>query len=90
MEELKQYLRSLSPHEKVDFARRIGTTIGYLRKALSVGAEFGIRTCVAIERESGGAVTVDDLIPDVDWGEFAKRRGARLIASKQASPRVAQ
>lgn len=46
---------------------RCGTTIGYLRKGISVGARFGSALCIAIERESGGAVTCEELDPEADW-----------------------
>lgn len=61
--ELRAYLNLLSQEEQAAFAEGVGTSIGYLRKAISVGQEFGSDLALAIERESGGRVTIDDLRP---------------------------
>ena len=77
--DLRSYLNSLSPADQADFAARVGTTIGYLRKALSVRSAFGPELAVAIERESGGAVTRKDLFPtrwNLIWPELADRGAA--------------
>lgn len=66
MNELRLYLNSLSPDEQKDFAAQCGTTIGYLRKALSKNHELGAALCVLIERASSGAVTRRHLHPG-DW-----------------------
>jgi DNA-binding transcriptional regulator YdaS (Cro superfamily) len=67
MEALRTYINDLPVPEQALFAVRCGTTIGYLRKALSVGARIGESICINIERESLGAVRCEDLRPDVDW-----------------------
>ncbi|MFP1897205.1 transcriptional regulator [Lonsdalea quercina] len=66
MDELKNYLNSLSVGEQRDFAARCGTSIGYLRKALSKNHELGAALSVLIERESNGIVTRKHLHPN-DW-----------------------
>lgn len=48
-------------------AAACGTSLGYLRKACSTGQRIGEKICIAIERESDGAVRCEDLRPDVDW-----------------------
>ncbi|HEY0878970.1 MAG TPA: YdaS family helix-turn-helix protein [Zeimonas sp.] len=67
MDKLRAYLNSLPVAEQIEFAIRCKTSIGYLRKALAVKANLGESLCIAIERESGGAVRCEDLRPDVDW-----------------------
>lgn len=69
MDALLAYLNSLSTDERQAFAAAVGTSIGYLRKACTVGHLLGADTCVAIEEASGGQVTRRDLRPD-DWGRF--------------------
>lgn len=66
MDELRIYLNSLSTEEQRMFSTHCGTTIGYLRKALSKGQELGASLSVLIERESEGAVTRKHLHPE-DW-----------------------
>ena len=77
--DLRSYINSLPPREQEDFASRAGTTIGYLRKAISVKAAFGAELAVNIERASSGAVTRKDLFPDRwhrMWPELADNGAA--------------
>lgn len=67
MDELIAYLKTLNADGKSDFCQRCGTTIGYLRKASSIGQRLGESLCINIERESGGIVRCEQLRPDVDW-----------------------
>lgn len=65
MNTLRIYLNSKSRDEQIAFAKRCGTSIGHLRNILC-----GFRVCseslaIAIEIESGGAVTVEELRPDL-------------------------
>lgn len=55
--------------EQSSFAQRCGTTVGYLRKAVSVGQLLKVVVCVSIERETHGQVTRKDLRPD-DWQDI--------------------
>lgn len=68
MNELRAYLNSLPPCEQAMYARRCGTSVGYLRKALSKGQTLGESLCINLERESKRAVTCEQLRADVDWG----------------------
>ncbi len=51
MEELRIFLNSLSSDEQRMFACECGTSIGYLRKALSKGQVLGASLCVLIAGE---------------------------------------
>ncbi|CAG9184205.1 helix-turn-helix domain-containing protein [Cupriavidus respiraculi] len=66
MEKLLAYLNDLSKTERAAFCAAIGTTEGYLRKAISTGRarHFKCELCVAIEMHSGGAVSRKDLRED--------------------------
>ncbi|MGU2444407.1 transcriptional regulator [Burkholderia cenocepacia] len=61
MDKLLSFLNQLDLGARADFCRRIGTTEGYLRKAISVGQRLGPELCVNIERESHLEVTRRDL-----------------------------
>lgn len=74
MDTLRTYLNGLSVDDQAAFANRCGSTVGYLRKALSVKSQLGINLCIEIERESGGAVRCEDLRPDIDWGYLRTSR----------------
>ncbi|HDR9439500.1 helix-turn-helix domain-containing protein [Burkholderia multivorans] len=69
MNKLKPFLSQMSPERRQQFCIDCGTTLGYVRKALSTGALFGPALCVAIERESAGSVTRRDLRPN-DWQDI--------------------
>lgn len=67
MDELLKYLNSLPADERERFAKACGTTVGYLRKACSVGTQLGESICIGAERESGRRIRCEWLRPDVDW-----------------------
>lgn len=69
METLRSYLKTLAPPEQADFARRAGTTIGYLRKALSTRQRFGGALVRQLHLESAGSVSLTDLRPDIWPGD---------------------
>lgn len=72
MEKLLHYLNSLTTDQQDDFASRCGTSVGYIRKAISTGQQFGEKLCINFDRESGGVVRVEDVRPDVDWAYLRK------------------
>ncbi|MFC5524036.1 transcriptional regulator [Polaromonas jejuensis] len=82
-----KYLSGLSPDERESFALRCGTSVGYLRKACSIGQRLGESLCINIERESHGAVPCEALRPDVDWAYLRNSRpelaGAQAPEQKQ-------
>jgi hypothetical protein len=78
MDTLRSYLATLPTVAQAEYARRAGTSIGYLRKALSKGQRFDGALARRLDEESGGRVSRYELRPDV-FGE-AKRRKARAAA----------
>lgn len=64
MEPLRTYLATLTPPDQAAYAVRAGTTIGYLRKALSKGQRFDGALARRLDEESGGAVPKEVLRPD--------------------------
>lgn len=73
---LRKYLATLSPDDQAAYAERAGTTIGYLRKALSKGQRFDGALARRLDEESGGAVCRHGLRPDV-FGPPPKRQKAK-------------
>lgn len=67
MEELIAYLNSLDTTEQQSFATNCGTSVGYIRKAVSTGQKIGESLCINFERESNGMVRCERVRPDVDW-----------------------
>lgn len=67
MDKLLAYLNSLQCEEREAFARRCGTSVGYLRKAGSVKQQLSEGLCLRIYAESAGKVGLEDLRPGVDW-----------------------
>lgn len=67
MEKLRIFINSLeSEKQRVDFANKCKTTIGYLRNAIHNKKKLGSKLSVLIEKHSLGKVTRIDLHPD-DW-----------------------
>ena len=67
MDSLRTYLNGLSREDQDAYASRCGTTVNYLRKAMSTGQRLGAGLAVLLARESEGAVRLDSIRPDVDW-----------------------
>ena len=67
MEQLRAFLNGIELSEQILFAARCGTTVGYLRKSICTGARLGAQICIAIERETHGAIRCEQLRPDVEW-----------------------
>ena len=65
MESLRSYLNSLTPADQAAYAKRCGTTIGYLRKALSTKPNLDGALVRRLDEESSGAVSRNDLRPDI-------------------------
>jgi len=65
MHSLRQYLTTLTPPQRAEYARRAGTTLRYLTKALSAGDRFGGVVSRRLDEASGGAVSKHELRPDI-------------------------
>lgn len=76
METLRDYINRLSTDEQNEFAARAGTTIGFLRKAISVKQKLGEGICIRLVKASEGSLTPEDLRPDVDWDVVRDSRAA--------------
>lgn len=74
MDELREYLTTLTPEQQAKYAVRAGTTIGYLRKALSLRQRFDAALARRLDEESAGAVPRHGLRPDVFDPPAKKRR----------------
>lgn len=68
MQTLRDFLSTLSVPAQAEYAARAGTTIGYLRKALSKGQRFDGALARRLDEESGGLVSRHELRPDI-FGE---------------------
>lgn len=64
---LSTYLDKLNPVDQQTFAKRCGTSVDYLKQIASGTRRPGAKLAVDIERESLGAVPVEELLPEVDW-----------------------
>lgn len=72
METLRTYLSTLSTVDQAAYAKRCGTTIGYLRKALSTKPRLDGALVRKLDEQSQGKVSRSDLRPDI-FGESKKR-----------------
>lgn len=83
MDKLKTLIKPMSPEEREDFAVRCGTTWPFLRNVMYGQRTAGEKLCVAIERESGRAVTRQDMREDWReiWPELAEPAPAQQEAA---------
>lgn len=65
MDTLRTYLGTLAPDDQAAFAVKAGTTIGYLRKALSKRTRFDGALARRLDEQSGGQVSRSELRPDI-------------------------
>lgn len=65
MQTLRTYLATLTPIDQAAYAKRCGTTIGYLRKALSTKPKLDGALVRRLDEESGGQVSRTDLRADI-------------------------
>jgi hypothetical protein len=65
MDTLRTYLATLTPAEQAAYALRAGTTINYLRKAMSKGQRFDGALVRQLHLLSDGAVGLTDLRADI-------------------------
>lgn len=64
--QLKPFLATMTPAERIEFATKVGTSAGHLANASYGYAPLNPALCVAIERESKCIVTRQELRPN-DW-----------------------
>ncbi|WP_430233289.1 transcriptional regulator [Nitrosomonas communis] len=69
---LLDFINSISVEDQKQFALKCGTTIGYMRKAISKGQLFNAKVCIEIEKNSNGAVTCEEMRSDIDWSFLRK------------------
>lgn len=65
METLRRYLATLTPVDQAAYAKRCGTSIGYLRKALSTKPRLDGALVRRLDEESDGAVDRCELRADI-------------------------
>ena len=77
--ELKQFIRSVPLDQREGFAQRCGTSLNYLKLVAYKAKPCSERLAIAIERESAGAVTVEELRPDVPWHVIRNGQARRQV-----------
>ncbi|WP_047237334.1 hypothetical protein [Chromobacterium subtsugae] len=75
---LKDFLRGLGDDQcRSEFAARCGTSLNYLKSIAynrnGKGKSAKAWLAVAIDRESQGAVSMEALCPEFDWGYLRQR-----------------
>lgn len=78
---LAEYLSSLAAAERLSFAQRCRTSTDYLGHVAAGRRTPKVDLAVAIERESGGRVLCETLLPNVDWAYLRAPREAREHAA---------
>lgn len=84
MQTLRSYLKSLNPDQQDAYARRCGTSLGYLRKALSKGQRFDGALARLLWDHSHGQVSRHELRPDI-WPTSEHDVWPEVIGSAEAA-----
>ena len=87
MDTLRAHLSTLIPADQAAYAARCGTTIGYLRKALSKGQRFDGGLVRLLHVESGGLVSLTELRPDI-WPPVEQELSLALAVDTRMSKRA--
>lgn len=66
--ELSEYLKSMNQEERANFAKRIGTTLGYLNLIRGGHRRLGPSLAKKFVSAAGGKVSLAEIRPDI-WGE---------------------
>lgn len=76
------YLRSLRKVERSALADRCGIKLTSLNNII-YGKQLSVSLACRIEKETGGAVTRRELLPEVDWDLIAGTSVDRALASRK-------
>lgn len=76
---LLDFLKTLRPSERGAFAARCGTSRGHLTNVAYGYKPCGESLAIQLERETAGAVTVEELRPDVPWHVIRGRSSPRDV-----------
>lgn len=71
MDNFIKYFNSMTADERESFARKCGTSVGYIRKIISLRGKsfFGPKMCLKFKRASGGLIDPRELRPH-DYHEY--------------------
>lgn len=79
--DFKTYWTTMPVPRRKEFARRVGASPVYLNHyAFGAKKRLGEGLAIAIDRETNGIVSVEELRPDVDWAYLRGRKRIRTEA----------
>jgi DNA-binding transcriptional regulator YdaS (Cro superfamily) len=64
---LREFMISMSTDARETFAKDCGTSVGYLSLVWTGARKASADFAMQIERATKGAVTCEELRPDIDW-----------------------
>lgn len=67
IEQLKQFIYSMTPDEREKFAEKCLTTIGNLKQIIYVNKKCSAELAIRIDKASKGKVSCDLLCPSADF-----------------------
>lgn len=88
---LRAFLRAMPTQaDQERFAAKCGTTLNYIRKAMSKGSKMDVSLVERIVAESGFCVPPDELRPDVKWETFADASVIDVMGNPKKAARAAR
>lgn len=74
--DLLEYTKPLSREELEEFAARCKTSVGQIKQVAYGHRRASAALAIDIDRETKGAVSCDQLRPDIDWAYLRSRPSA--------------
>ncbi|EPN1932879.1 transcriptional regulator [Cronobacter dublinensis] len=62
---MKDYWNTLSAKQKAELAKKVGSSTGYLRLVFKGHKKAGFQLCQKLEEETAGAISKNELRPDI-------------------------
>jgi DNA-binding transcriptional regulator YdaS (Cro superfamily) len=81
--DLKAFLKSMTRSDRSAFAERCRISAGHLHNVAYGTRPCGTELAIAIDRESGGRVSCEELRPDVDWAYLRGGKSSLLTTMRR-------
>lgn len=78
---LLEFIRPMSKDELDEFSKRCETTAGQIKQVAYGNRRASAGLSIAIDRETNGAITCDELRPDIDWAYLRDKKPTKTEAA---------
>lgn len=76
IQRLREFIRSLPRKERRQFAKDMGSSIGYIEKIMYTDCGVGYPFVMRLEIVTNGLFRCEEFYPNAPWQELAEKRAA--------------